>query len=158
MTAPRPLGSFFSLPAALVLLACLCLAGCADEDPLTAATARGDWVFVNYWATWCKPCRREVPELNALNERPGFSVLGVNYDGTQGAELAEEERSLAITFPTLLADPGPRLDVERPQVLPTTLVITPQGQLARVLVGPQTEASLLEATGAAPATGHSGDE
>jgi thiol-disulfide isomerase/thioredoxin len=128
-----------------VLLVALAAPGCTDRGDAIAA-ARGDWLFINYWATWCKPCRREVPELNALHERPGYTVLGVNYDGTLGEALADEERDLAITFPTLTSDPARRYQVERPQVLPTTLVITPAGELAQVLVGPQTEDSLLAAT------------
>jgi thiol-disulfide isomerase/thioredoxin len=133
------------LQLAALLLACLASQGCGDSDDAIAA-ARGEWLFINYWATWCKPCRREIPELNALNEREGYAVLGVNYDGTLGEALAKEERDLAISFPTLTADPAQRYQVERPQVLPTTLVITPAGKLAQVLVGPQTEDSLLAAT------------
>jgi thiol-disulfide isomerase/thioredoxin len=125
--------------AAIVLAAAL-LCGCGKSDPIAAA--RGDWVFINYWATWCKPCRREIPELNALHEMPGFTVLGVNYDGAVGDALAEEEAALAIAFPTLGEDPARRYAVERPQVLPTTLVINPGGGLEEVLVGPQTVDSL----------------
>jgi thiol-disulfide isomerase/thioredoxin len=118
--------------------------GCGSRDPIAAH--RGEWLFINYWATWCKPCIREVPELNALDGLEGFAVLGINYDGEQGEELRAQETRLAIAFPTLANDPAARFGVERPQVLPTTLVIDPRGSLHRVLIGPQTLESLRAAT------------
>ena len=108
--------------------------------------SREDWTFVNYWAVWCKPCIKEIPELNALHERDGYMVLGVNFDGASGEELAEQVKSLGVGFPTLTEDPGEELGITRPQVLPTTLVLAPGGEVHRVLVGPQTEASLIAAT------------
>ena len=108
---------------------------------------QGQWVVINYWAIWCKPCAHEIPELNALAELAGVSVLGVNFDGASGAELAEQEQKLGINFPTLQIDPALQLGVPRPVVLPTTLVIAPDGQLRETLVGPQTLESLAAATG-----------
>jgi thiol-disulfide isomerase/thioredoxin len=125
----------------------LILAGCSGSDPLLS---NEDWTFINYWAEWCKPCIREVPELNALDARDGYRVLGVNFDGESGAELAAQEDKLRIAFPTLEIDPAPRFDLERPAVLPTTLVVAPGGRLHRVLVGPQTIDSLIAATEAGP--------
>src|SRR5690554_8199665 len=56
---------------------------------------RGQWVLVNYWAEWCKPCLEEIPELNELDKAPDIAVLGVNFDGVTGAPLVElgERRS-----------------------------------------------------------------
>ena len=105
-----------------------------------------DWTFVNYWAQWCKPCIREIPELNTLHGEDGYTVLGVNYDGAQGEELARQVQTLGVAFPTLAEDPAEILGTERPAVLPTTLVLAPGGKLHQVLVGPQTVESLREAT------------
>ncbi|GAB5414675.1 MAG: TlpA disulfide reductase family protein [Congregibacter sp.] len=115
----------------------------ADADPLDQ---RGQWTFVNYWAEWCKPCIQEIPELNALHELEGYRVLGVNFDGARGEALEAQLSALGVAFPTLAEDPAQRFELARPQVLPTTLVLTPDGDLAKVLVGPQTEESLLEWT------------
>lgn len=132
-------------PRVALLTAVLALlAACEPADRISAE--RGNWLFINYWAQWCKPCIHEVPELNALNALEGFAVLGVNYDGTTGEELALQEENLSIAFPTLASDPAARFAQDRPQVLPTTLVIDPRGELARVLVGPQTLESLRAAT------------
>lgn len=108
---------------------------------------RGQWVVVNYWAIWCKPCAQEIPELNALAEIPGVSVFGVNYDGASGEKLAQQVQKLGIAFPILDSDPAAQLGVPRPVVLPTTLIIDPSGQLRETLVGPQTLESLALATG-----------
>lgn len=131
---------------AAVLVAAWTVTGCSTEtEPTDLLEIRGDWTFVNYWAEWCKPCIKEIPELNALHQQSGFRVLGVNYDGASGEDLQRQLRTLGVEFPTLPADPAERFAVVRPQVLPTTLVLSPDGELQRVLIGPQTEASLLAA-------------
>ena len=127
------------ITATMITTAAL-LTGCADGDPIDAQ--RGQWLFINYWAQWCKPCIHEVPELNALNAQRGYAVLGVNYDGETGETLLEQEQRLAIAFPTLTTDPASRYGVARPEVLPTTLIISPDGELYRVLIGPQTQETL----------------
>lgn len=109
----------------------------------------GSWTFVNYWAEWCKPCIKEIPELNALHQRDGFRVLGVNFDGAVGDELQSQLTKLGVRFPTLAEDPAARFGIDRPQVLPTTLLLRPDGSLAKALIGPQTQESLIAAAEAA---------
>lgn len=127
------------------------LNGCADSSPPTTEYSVdkyvGKWVVINYWAKWCKPCIEEIPELNALDQSySNVIVLGVNYDGATGEELALQVKKLDIHFSTLSRDPYPDLEIRRPAVLPTTLIIDPQGKLSHTLVGPQTLASLAVAT------------
>jgi thiol-disulfide isomerase/thioredoxin len=136
-----------ALTVALTVTLALSLTGCSDA-PLSDAqrlSSPGGWTFVNYWAQWCKPCIKEIPELNALHALPGYTVLGVNYDGAVGEELQLQLDALGVAFPTLAEDPASRFGLERPQVLPTTLVLAPGGELRQVLIGPQTEATLLAA-------------
>ncbi|MHA7817063.1 MAG: TlpA family protein disulfide reductase [Pseudohaliea sp.] len=125
----------------------LALAACGERrgplDPI--ADHLGNWVLVNYWAEWCKPCIREVPELNSLDSEEGITVLGVNYDGATGDALAAQIEALGIAFTQLPADPAAELGIDRPQVLPTTVVIDPDGRRVATLVGPQTAESLREA-------------
>lgn len=102
----------------------------------------GQWLLINYWAIWCKPCIEEIPELNALNLQEGISVLGYNFDRAQGAELEEQIASLAIDFPVLLDDPAASLGLEAPKALPATIVLDQQGQFHSWLMGPQTRASI----------------
>lgn len=133
------------------------LLGCADagpQNPLRLADGnitspelwQGQWVLINYWADWCGPCRDEVPELNHLNQsEDGFTVLGVNYDYLEGAELQESINTLGIEFPTLIDDPQRLLGYEEATVLPMSVLISPDGDLHRILIGPQTAESLLNA-------------
>lgn len=111
---------------------------------LTLESLRGRWVFINYWAEWCAPCREEIPELNAFAAAHAdrVRVLSVNFDGAVGEQLGAQIAALGIAFPTLLADPRPALGVPPAQGLPETLVIDPEGRMRKVLRGPQTRAAL----------------
>lgn len=131
------------LGSGVALVIAIGLSACSDSDPLVHDD---QWTFVNYWAEWCKPCIKEIPELNALNTRDGYRVLGVNFDGETGAELDTQIAKLKVAFPTLESDPAQRYDLTTPAVLPTTLVIAPGGALHAVLVGPQTAETLIAAT------------
>ncbi len=110
----------------------------------------GQWVVINYWAQWCKPCIEEIPQLNALDAQYAqVTVLGVNYDGASGAELEQQRQQLGVAFASMETDPAAELGTPRPVVLPTTLILDPAGQLVATLVGPQTLESLAQATGQA---------
>lgn len=126
----------------------LLLLGCGETgNAPDLATSRGHWVVINYWAQWCKPCIKEIPELNQLaRQHPEIHVLGVNYDGATGEELSQQVRALGIEFPLLEQDPSAALGISRPAVLPTTLIISPEGELRESLVGPQTLDTILAAT------------
>jgi len=125
----------------LIMFVALCLQGCtqsADQLPGT-----GQWRVINYWAIWCSPCREEIPELNALNDNSELVVYAVNYDGQRGAALESQAAEMGINFSLLEQDPGAVLGIERPRVLPTTLLVNPQGAVTDTLVGPQTQESLM---------------
>ncbi|MCZ6619005.1 MAG: TlpA disulfide reductase family protein [Gammaproteobacteria bacterium] len=136
----------------LVLFSVLFLSSCSETDVRLAdgkfsrfSHWEGRWIIVNYWAEWCAPCRKEIPELNRLHaERnsSGVVVLGVNYDALQGDVLLDLVKQMDIRFPVLVDDPRLRWNVEQPSVLPTTLIINPEGELHKVAIGPQTYESL----------------
>ena len=135
----------------LILAAILSLLGCTKNG--TGATApsleglQGQWVVINYWAQWCAPCIKEIPELNRLDQDYArVTVVGVNYDGTVGHELELQRQKLGVTFASLESDPAAQLGIPRPVVLPTTLILDPTGRLVATLIGPQTLASLVQAT------------
>ena len=73
------------------------------------------------------------------------ATYGVNFDNVQGEELLVQAAELGIEFPLLATDPGAKLGYARPTVLPTTLLINPEGELWARLLGPQTLASLEQA-------------
>jgi len=149
------------LAAAIQLAAALLLAGCGAKEGVRLADGshasfddwQGKWLVVNYWAEWCAPCRKEIPELNLLHsesEQTGAVVLGVNYDGLTGERLESLSHEMGIEFPVLEADPRERWGAELPAVLPSTLIVDPSGKLSQVLVGPQHYEDLIRAVSAAP--------
>jgi thiol-disulfide isomerase/thioredoxin len=142
-----------TLLLALILALPACSASNETTDPISLAQLRGQWVVINYWAKWCKPCIKEIPELNALDQQHAqVTVLGVNYDGATGAELDLQLSQLGVEFATLTTDPAATLGIPRPVVLPTTLILGPDGRLQATLIGPQTLESLAQATGQTTAT------
>ncbi len=129
------------------------LLGCSpNTNPVSDIDQlRGQWVVINYWAKWCKPCIKEIPELNELNKRyPEVTVVGVNYDGATGEALSAQVEQLGIEFAVLPQDPAAQLQQPRPVVLPTTIILDPEGKVRQTLLGPQTIASLAKATDQSP--------
>ena len=116
------------------------LTGCGNKS--STLPGAGTWRVVNYWAIWCTPCREEIPELNALHQDSPLTVFAVNYDGHQGETLTQQAAELGIRFELLEQDPGSDLGIERPRVLPTTLLIDPEGVVTDILVGPQTKENI----------------
>ncbi len=116
----------------------------APGELFTPGAANERWAVINYWAVWCAPCREEIPELNELARKHADSVrvFGVNFDGAQGDKLNTAIEELGIEFPVLEKDPQPELGIARPQALPVTVLIKPDGTVAEVLLGPQTTVGL----------------
>lgn len=139
---------------ALLMLACskeeakpVVLDSVLEGNTLEKKDWQGKWVYINYWAEWCKPCAEEIPELNKFAAaNPDVLVLGVNYDKPGLAESINQANRLHIEFhvvpndAVLLAFPH-----EVPPNLPTTIVINPEGKIVAELQGPQTQASLAQA-------------
>lgn len=137
----------------LLLSLCLFITACArnDDDPL--ARHAGRWLVVNYWAEWCAPCREEIPELNefASKHHATTSVAAINFDGISGDALQQQAKALGIAFELMTTDPAQLGRWPKPQVLPTTQIVDPDGKLVKTLVGPQTLDSLTKALEAAQA-------
>ena len=104
-------------------------------------------LIVNYWATWCGPCIKEIPELNELSKQHAaeLNLLGVNYDQPEGDEQKRQAEKMKIEFPVFASEPSALLGVNIPDVLPTTYVFARGGKLVATLVGPQTKETLLKA-------------
>ncbi len=141
--------------AILAVLIAVGACGCGAQPSLRFADGstqcldawQGRWLVINYWAEWCAPCWAEVGELNALNEYEALSaaVVGVNFDGVEGDELQQLIAKMDIRFPVALDDPQLIWAYDKPQVLPMTVIIGPDGDLRGQLQGPQTLDSLLAA-------------
>lgn len=109
---------------------------------------RGNWVFINYWASWCEPCYTEIPEINAFyntHKNDHVVVLGVNYDRPDSNDhLLQIIQKMGIEFPTLKSDPTQALKIGDIPGLPATFVFDPKGKLVARLFGEQTQKSLEE--------------
>ena len=104
----------------------------------------GRWLIVNYWADWCPPCIKEMPELeNFYNDNEDRAlVLTYNFDRLEGEELQSQIIRFGVNVPSILTDPGILFGWEAPPSLPTTYIINPEGILIHTLIGPQTQESL----------------
>ena len=92
---------------------------------------RGQVVLVNFWATWCGPCRQEIPHLNRLYEKyraSGFQLLGVNIDDDARAATELASR-LGVKFPVLLDTDKKASRLYDMSAMPATVVIDRDGRV-----------------------------
>jgi peroxiredoxin len=105
---------------------------------------RGTPVLINFWATWCEPCRLEMPAIEARYQRygeAGFKVLAVDFDEPAG-DVAAFGQDLQLTFPLLL-DPGGSVQrMYRVRGYPTSFFVDSQGVVQVVQIGVMTEGQL----------------
>lgn len=101
---------------------------------------RGKWLVLNYWATWCAPCRKEIPDLSALNEtHDDIIVLGLAFEDTDIENFDEFLKEFHPSYPVLLVDVyAPPEPFGAPRVLPTTIILDPQGYPVKTFLGPVT--------------------
>ena len=134
-------------------LFCLFLISCEkgdieifDSKPIFSSSLNGEWILVNYWADWCPPCIKEIPELHELdNNNSNIRVFLFNFDRLEGEELEQQLLKFNIELPALLTDPKNYFPIVTPDALPVSYLINPNLKLSKVLNGPQTELSILEA-------------
>ena len=123
------------------------LISCAKPDLVTSNNKKiflddlyGKWVVINYWADWCPPCIKEIPELNKLNAKYSdeLNVFLFNFDRLEGEELKNQLRKIDAKVPSLVTDPQSIYNFTIPESLPVTFVINKKGELSNILRGPQT--------------------
>lgn len=101
---------------------------------------RGKWVVVNYWATWCPPCIKEIPELASFHEAHANKdavVLGVNHQEDPVAEVKKFADDRFINYPIVRAKGklGSGTPFGTLKGLPTTFMVTPEGEVVAARTG-----------------------
>jgi len=118
--------------------------------PVTWKSLEGRVVLVDFWATWCGPCRKSMPELQALHEKysaRGFTVLGVSIDeGNAAAKVKKFVSSKKIRYPIAVdSEKTPTWERYRVKAVPAAFLVDRNGQVVAQWTGTSVDAADLEA-------------
>lgn len=101
---------------------------------------RGQVVVLNYWATWCPPCRKEIPDLVRLQQDYAgqVMVIGVSVDKEGPAVVTRFAQERGVNYPVILPEDPALLSMGSVRSLPTTFIIDREGNIKKVMVGIRT--------------------
>jgi len=106
-------------------------------DNLRLSEYRGDVVMINFWATWCGPCRQEMPLLDQLYgryQRVGFSLLGVNIDDDSRRAM-DMIAELGVSFPVLFDSTKQVSKLYEVDAMPVTVIVDREGKIRHIHQG-----------------------
>jgi cytochrome c biogenesis protein CcmG, thiol:disulfide interchange protein DsbE len=112
-----------------------------SDKPYRLSDFRGKVVFLNFWATWCKPCREEMPSMEVLYknfEKDGLVVLAVSIDRvTTTKDIPPFVKGMNLTFPVLIDSWGQTDKPYKRMGVPETFIIDQQGVIREIVIGPR---------------------
>lgn len=112
-----------------------------NEKHYRLSDFRGKVVFLNFWATWCKPCREEMPSMEILNknfEKDGLVILAVSIDRvTTTRDIPPFVKGMNLTFPVLVDSWGQTDKPYKRMGVPETFIIDQQGIIQEIVIGPR---------------------
>lgn len=109
-----------------------------QSGPRMLSDFRGKWIFLNFWATWCGPCRQELPTVEGLFQdtpKDNFAVLGISIDQGPASEVKKFIQRYGITFPIFHDQQGQAASAYQAQSVPCVYLISPDWQVVGVLRG-----------------------
>ena len=110
-----------------------------DGQRLSLRDQRGRVVFLNFWATWCAPCRAEMPEMERLHQEfkgNGFAVLAIDLRESP-AQVRKFGQELKLTFPLLIDEDAKVIQAYAVRALPVTYLIDRKGIMVGRAIGPR---------------------
>ena len=117
-----------------------------DGEPIQLSQLKGRTVVLNFWATWCAPCRQAVPAFARFAQaNPDVPVLGLSVDTVSPSKVRRISRDWGINYPIARA-PSSLQAAYDISTLPTTVVVGPDGQVKDIHVGVMSERQLNNAT------------
>jgi thiol-disulfide isomerase/thioredoxin len=99
---------------------------------------RGKVVLINFWATWCPPCRAEMPDLVKLqgeHGKDGLQIIGVTYPPEKKSRVRRFARSLKVNYPIILGTREIKDRFSSEDILPLTVVINRNGKVSDIISG-----------------------
>jgi peroxiredoxin/YHS domain-containing protein len=116
--------------------------------PITNESVRGRVTLLDFWATWCAPCRKSMPELQALHEKyaaRGLSVVGISIDEGGVAKVRKYVESKKFTYPIAVdSNTAPAWDAFRVKAVPAAFLLDRDGKVVAQWTGAPANASELE--------------
>ena len=116
--------------------------------PISQAALAGQVVLLDFWATWCAPCRKSMPELQALHDKyrdRGFTVVGISIDEDGPAKVKKYVRAKKITYPIAMdSEKDPAWEAFKVKAVPAAFLIDRQGQLVAQWTGSSANRAELE--------------
>lgn len=111
-----------------------------DGNTVSLTDYKGKVVFLNIWATWCPPCKEEMPSMEKLYQQlkgEDFEILAVSVDASGAEDVGPFVKELGLSFPVLLDSEGTMLNLYGTTGLPESFIIGKEGVIEEIVIGPK---------------------
>lgn len=109
-----------------------------DGHTVRLSDYRGKVVLINFWATWCPPCRAEMPDLVKLQRehgKAGLQIIGITYPPEKATRVRRFAKSLKVNYPIILGTRQVKARFSSDETLPLTVVINREGKVSDIISG-----------------------